>query len=649
MKKLLIALFVLLAYLTPYSYNVQAKTHEPVKLKKHINKPTAQIKKIKSHQVKSISNAQKNIKKQNASYSVLVKRVRWCLHPVNFERCGLGITSPDFKEWQKVQPRVQQDTYIAPISIPPRDKIENVVFIAAGQQIEPDISNYGDGYPNVLTGQPDNFKNKCKMTRKQCWRRLDNRSLAVRLINSGKFNLDKTLFIVALDARIQWEKSKNERQDIENAYWNYLTKQFDPGKVRQIVLAGQSRGGCLAYRLGKRFRNTYPFNQIPLIVEGFDPVCHRDELGLLAKTNLTYGNPLNPLYNSIVIDMNKVFAPQRRQYLALLDIHAGARVKPFDVRSFTFKPNDIDLTWWKQKWVNFEHTDMGGNFAHQSQTVIPGYQFIMNKTKQFSSYQPPGTLPGANHTKCPVRFPKLVGTYLDGNPVCRAFLVNRMTETQCRQHTPPGRVWNDYCVWKKKRYWHARTLKLDTSGQLKCSARFPKRVGTYRHKPVCRAIATNKLTINQCSKKKGMKWNGYCLFGKKYLWHARTLKEDRTGQLKCSARFPKRLGAYKNKPVCRAILENKITAHQCAKKNGMRWNSYCLFGKKYLWHARTIKTASCPRHSNSLGFHNGKPVCRMIPSRKIKEKKCGKNNNGFIVRSECYFDKGSYYKARELK
>ena len=524
-------------------------------------------------------------------YGVTLKRVRRCFSVTdNNGYCVTGKTSDEFIEWKnsRVQTRVQQDTYIAPISIPDIKKVEQVVFVSAGQQIEPNLFSWGDGYPNVLTGQSDNYKDGCKDLIAECERSMDGRSLAVKLIRSGKFDMDKTLFIVAFDARMQWEKNANELQKIENAYWSYLTNKFDAGLVKQIVLSGQSRGGCLSYRLAKRLRNTDTHKNIPLIVQGYDPVCHRGELGKSDKTTAIYGNPLNPLFNSIGIDMAKVFLPNKRKNLALLNIHAGGTVGGMDIRSFTYKPQNIDLTWWKQTWVNYEHTDMGGNFNHQHNTVIPGYQHIMDKLALFSSYKAPGATGNVLNNKCKQPFPTSVGNYTDGKPVCKAVLVNKITKTKCIDRSAPGQVWNNYCIWRKNNYWHARTLKAEKDKGLKCSASLPRRVGDLKGKPVCQAALVNKLTPTKCSKQKGMKWNGYCLWGKQYLWHARRLKAE-SKPLKCSAQFPRKVGDLKGKPVCQAALANKIKPNKCSKKKGMKWNGYCLWGKKYLWHARKLK------------------------------------------------------------
>jgi hypothetical protein len=477
--------------------------------------------------------------KDESSKKVILYRVRYCASPTvnNSNVCPTGKTTDQFKHWKNVDKNVQKNTYLTVLSEPKPEDVETVIFVSAGQQAEPKVGTldalgeeWGDGWPNVLTGQADNYKDGCKGRTKYCYRYMNSKSLAVKLYRSGVFDLKKTLFIVAFDARFHYEKPSSELLNIENAYWAYFTEKFDPGVVKRIILAGQSRGGCLNFRLARRLRHTEHYDKIPLITQGYDPVCHRNELGKIAHSNSNVTNPFNADYRSIIIQMDKVFPAAKRQHLALLDIHGGGPSIKLTkmVRSFTFKPlttqaqTEIDLGWWKQKWVNYSHTDMGGNFAHAHETVEPGYQHILQKVALFNTYVPPGPITVANQ-QCSFPFPKKVGMYQQ-EPVCTAHLVNNIKRSRCLNRNSPGRVWNGYCLWKKSGYWHARTLKKETSGQLRCSAQFPRRVGDYNGKPVCQAAAALKIKAKNCSKKKGMQWNGYCVWGKKHLWHARKLK-----------------------------------------------------------------------------------------------------------------------------
>lgn len=311
------------------------------------------------------------------NYNVLLKRVRYCKNWL----CTRAETPSEFREWEQanVDRGKQRETYISVLSQPPISQVRHVVFISAGQQTTLD----GNGYNNVLTGQPADYKKNCKGQTRSCWRTIDGRSLARRVLASGIFPLSSTLFVLVFDARINYEIGSNEKQKIENAYFQWLTHRASSSQLETIYLAGQSRGGCLAYRLGKRFRDHSGYRSVPLIVQGYDAVCNKQQ-GEFGTTGTKYDNPLNSRYYSWRIDMAAQF-PYRTD-LALKQIHAGQQVvwiAPFGVRALTYRSYDVDLGWWRQNWVNLEHSDMGRNYANRPYTLDPGMQHLLDKYYAF--------------------------------------------------------------------------------------------------------------------------------------------------------------------------------------------------------------------------------------------------------------------------
>ena len=329
--------------------------------------------------------------------STVMEKVRYCKegpikpHAVQNKCIYGGKTAGRFSAFEDagVAKQGQRNMYISVVSEPPRDRVRKVVLITAGQQVEDpkamdDETVWGAGWPNYLVGQYDDYKADCMGTTQSCKRPIRSKSLAHRMISSDNFNSDDTLFILANDIRFGYYRTHKEKQRIEDAWWNFLTSKFDPRKVDLMVLAGQSRGGCMAFRLGSRFRKNEVYAKIPLVIQGYDPVCtstktispQKAELPI-DKSVFWHTNPLNEKYRSLVIDMDQVFPKDNRNDLSVLDLHGGQKVFFSNVRGFTWKTNDVDLGWWRQKWVNKKHSDMGGASHALPYTVDVGFPHLM--------------------------------------------------------------------------------------------------------------------------------------------------------------------------------------------------------------------------------------------------------------------------------
>ncbi len=311
--------------------------------------------------------------------SYTVKRVRYCTSGLLYDnKCAKSETSADFPQWDNhnIKGSRKKMTYIAVVSEPDIDKVKHVVFISAGQQVEVAINP--DGYQNVLTGQPADYKNNCLGKTKTCVRNFDPRSLAMRLKNSGLYDLSDTLFILVLDS--QYNYYLQNKSEMFDAYWEFLTSKFYASNIKDIVLAGQSRGGCLSLLLAQRFRNRNEYKNIPLVLQLNDAVCRNDgsEVPGIHSGSKTYAhNPLNPnKFKSVLVNMGALFPATARTDLYINDLHAGGKVGGLNIRSLTYKPENTDIGWWRQTWVNFNHTDMGGNFSNDLETITPAYDHI---------------------------------------------------------------------------------------------------------------------------------------------------------------------------------------------------------------------------------------------------------------------------------
>lgn len=329
---------------------------------------------------------------QASAEDMLVERVRYCTSAAAQNICADSALNPKFSDWEKygVERQEQKETYISIINQPDREKVKRVVFISAGQQIN-------KGFPNALTGQTKAYKKDCTDRTPSCSRSIHPKSLVARLRASGEFDDNETLYISVLDAKFGYFRTPEQSQAREDAYWDFLTSKFDAKNIELMVLAGQSRAGCLAFRLGRRMRHTSRYADIPLIVQGYDAVCKTDAVTdryfeLPHGGNGTVNNPYDSSKKSFLVDMGKAFPPEMRENLKLLNIHAGGKVAHLDtIRAFTWKARDVDLGWWKQKWVNYEHNYMGGylyendgNTAKAIQDIGDvGYGHIYN----FSKYE----------------------------------------------------------------------------------------------------------------------------------------------------------------------------------------------------------------------------------------------------------------------
>ncbi|MGJ8654978.1 MAG: hypothetical protein ACSHX6_00900 [Akkermansiaceae bacterium] len=292
---------------------------------------------------------------------------------------------PHFPEWRAagVSNSAIKKTFLSIVSAPAKEDVKRVVFISAGQQTDDPFGedhilseNYNKGYTNVLTGQPDNYKNlMVNDLRKEATMELNAKSLASKLITSGKFPKESTLFLLACDAQFGYFITENEKKRRETAYYNFLTSRVNPANLEIIVLAGQSRGGALMFRLASRIRQTSSFAKVPMVVQGYDPVCKNPKYEYKPISTEQYlevyennSTTINPHDNSKYcwkVNMDVTFPPHLRENLFVYILHSGGMVAKDlkkSIRAFTWKNSNTDLGWYKQHWLNYEHTYMGGAF-----------------------------------------------------------------------------------------------------------------------------------------------------------------------------------------------------------------------------------------------------------------------------------------------
>lgn len=307
---------------------------------------------------------------------VTMKRVRYC----GGFLCTNATTPSEFRYWEdhNVDRDKQRETYIASLN-PGRTNIENIVFFSAGQQT---LTSTGAflSTTNVLTGQPEDYKNGCTGNCASAGRYLDGRSLVVYLMNQPRFATSKTLYVLVFDAQFNFEYSSGERQKMENAYFAYLTANVDATRVKRIVLGGSSRGGALSYRLAQRFRGDSRFSSKALVVEGFDATTKTgDELN---ATSTLFTNPLNSSWKGRYLNIAAEFP--NRNLLALNQIASGQEAFALTgARGFVYTTYSSDFGWFRQKWVNIKHGDIGSDYNYRSETMEYAAEHIESKFTEF--------------------------------------------------------------------------------------------------------------------------------------------------------------------------------------------------------------------------------------------------------------------------
>ncbi|WP_434300229.1 hypothetical protein [Corallococcus exiguus] len=296
--------------------------------------------------------------------SVLLQRVRSCRNRFPLP-CNSTQTRSEFHWWDdfNVAQDKQKRTYLAQPFNPGRDGVRHLVFIIAGQQ---------DGdMASGLTGQRDGFKDAFRDNDGSMWVGVDGQSLAYRLMAEVYRSPDDTFMGLAFDARFNYGFTPSNKQEIENAYYEWLKEKFYASNLRSIYLAGHSRGGCLAARLGRRFKQDFP--QVPLILHIFDGVCHVNDHEF-GTNGSGYLNPLmnmNGDWRAYSTNVGAQFPTT--QNLAVYNMLSGDQVLGdfadyfVSVHAFSHAspsavtPSFTEGDWYRQEWFTWTHNGMAHN------------------------------------------------------------------------------------------------------------------------------------------------------------------------------------------------------------------------------------------------------------------------------------------------
>ena len=297
---------------------------------------------------------------------VRVDKIRYCrtFWPI----CNDTLQS-DYHYWEDhgVPDQIQKQTLIGRYNQPDKYRVKHLVLLAAGQR---DELNTG-GQRSLVTGQPD-FSNFGRQESGRTFTIAAN-SLPYRLFQSGTFNQSDTFMALAFDARFNWGFSNANKNDIVNAYYDWLMSKVFSSNLETIYLAGHSRGGALVMRLAKKFQQNHP--NVKLVLHTFDPVPNRKK-GELGAFNSYINNPtvnyprdtggLNNLGNwSYKSDLRNFFSDKTN--LSVYNYLVGGKIFGLaqEVRSVSHQTGTsehTDLAWYQQQWIA-SHEDAGGHQA----------------------------------------------------------------------------------------------------------------------------------------------------------------------------------------------------------------------------------------------------------------------------------------------
>ena len=303
--------------------------------------------------------------------TINVDKVRYCTAKQYLVFCEHWKTQDKYIHWVRngVSNNTQKHIYLSEVFKPNMSDVRNLVFLAPGQQ-------FGEGSSQEISGAPNKWNKGWQIDVPSKSFILSPRTLPYQLIQQGYFSSNDTAFFLAFRHNFGYTLSRTEKQNMENAFYDWLTSSFVPENLQFIFLAGFSRGGCLAMRLAERFAEDFP--QVKMVVNSYDGVCVQVEHELGTYYGKIY-NPLIPYYGVYAWKtyLEPIY-PSRNLGNIRLSLFVGG-YHPFGrrdismdrltyelIRPFTYASADqpvIDKGWIHQKWLKGTHSFIGREFV----------------------------------------------------------------------------------------------------------------------------------------------------------------------------------------------------------------------------------------------------------------------------------------------
>jgi len=276
---------------------------------------------------------------------------------------------------------------LAPLWMPPRDKVKYVFIFSSGQQQFPQ-RGVGGGKPQITTGALDGWADDFPVSWTRVYRNISPDSIASKLIVDAPnhdYGPHNTLLLLAFKGGLQGPQEPvilpftiEDRKKIIDGYYAYLNDKADFNNVDVVYLCGISRGGALASRLGKRIRkyNSKPEIFISTIDGHVNGPTHE-----MYSTIFTVPNPHFPLryarwteidkfYTSMTDDESLLpqdgpYDPSLTEGLHVFNTVTSAGVLLINEAFYTYCSGTSLLTahleypnlwgFFKQRWVNYNH------------------------------------------------------------------------------------------------------------------------------------------------------------------------------------------------------------------------------------------------------------------------------------------------------
>jgi len=287
----------------------------------------------------------------HGNFIAKIWKVRTCNNWFCF-RSSLSRSQFSFWESARVSNGNQKDTYIGILREPPVSDVNRLVLLIAGQSGF--ANNVGKGIGDMISGSHYGWHDNWSKTTQSDYHEIRHSSWAHEYFHH--FGSD-TFIATSFSAAFNWGTSAGEKQDIEDAFYNWLLSKVNNSNLDEVILAGHSRGGCLALRLAARF-NRDPALTVDVAVMSADPVCMVSQREFGAR-NSKITNPLNNMWAGVTTDMRSQFREGRDIY-----------VQNYVVGDDTFVINSIrGLSdkralatsfnmggWYQQEWITWGHT-----------------------------------------------------------------------------------------------------------------------------------------------------------------------------------------------------------------------------------------------------------------------------------------------------
>jgi len=307
------------------------------------------------------------------AFTATIWKVRRCNNWLCFTSSH---SRPDFAfwDWAGVSRANQKDTYLGILREPPQASTRRLVLTIAGQNGFMGV--IGDGVGDRVSGSYFDWHDGWSKTTGSENHPIADNSFAHDFFDL--FNLGDTFVATAWATAFDWGTSKNEKQDIEDAFYNWLRSKAVTSNLREVVIAGFSRGGCLALRLGKRFNRDLADLGVDVAVMATDPVCHVGQ-GEFGASSTKVTNPLNTAWEAVTTNMRSQFEREGRQLYVQTYVSGH---KNFVLNNIVGLSHAIDNPaptntvlgggWFRQAFITAQHTGADNWAAAMGPTVFYG-------------------------------------------------------------------------------------------------------------------------------------------------------------------------------------------------------------------------------------------------------------------------------------